>query len=75
MVQMHLLWKRLAIQQGDGALQHAPDKAGGRGQGEGLPSELQEVQRSSDGEAHHHPRKHRHPPGESDEEDKNKMLP
>lgn len=74
-VQMHQVWKRLAFQPGDGGLSHAPNIWAWHCQGEALPSELQAVQRSSNGEAQHPLREHRHPPGESGEEDKNQMLP
>lgn len=68
---MHQVWQSLAFQLGEGGLPYAPDTRAGPGQGEALPSELQDVRSSSQGGAQHHLREHRHPSGESGGQDKN----
>lgn len=50
-VQMFHVQKRMAFQQGEGALPHAPEKRAGHCQGETLTPELQDVLRSSNGES------------------------
>lgn len=68
---MHRLWTRLVFQQGDGGLPHAPGQQAGRCQDEAEPSEVQDLQRRSDGEAQHRLPQHPHPHEESGGEDKN----
>lgn len=57
-LQMLHVQKKLAFQPGDGCLPHAPELWTGHCQGQAFPSELQEVHRSSNGEAQRHHREH-----------------